>query len=105
MSTAGGKEAGRRRKVKTCVGQIAISSKQAVRLKLAQGSRISPHLQKCCLLLVGNESFMNAEKDIQILTGIKIAHSTQHRLINSYQLPEPIGSKKAKSLSVLKRLS
>ena len=71
-----------------------------MRLKLAKGSRISPHLQKCCLLLVGNESFVNAEKDLEILTGIKIPHSTQHRLVNNYQLPEPMVSKTAKSLSV-----
>ena len=61
---------------------------------------MSPHIEKCCLLLVGNESFVNAERDIEILTGIKIAHSTQHRLVNNYQLPEPKINKRAKSLSV-----
>jgi len=80
--------------------QIKISSKQAVRLKLRQGTRISPHLEKCCLLLVANESFANAEKDIEILTGFKISHSTQHRLINNCQLLEPKITKKAKSLSL-----
>jgi hypothetical protein len=69
-------------------------------LKLKKGTRISPHLEKCCLLLVGNESFMNAEQDIEILTGIKIPHSTQHRLINNFQLPEPKIRKQATSLSV-----
>ncbi len=34
------------------------------------------------------------------MTGIKISHSTQHRLVNSYQLPEPKITKRAKSLSV-----
>ena len=57
-------------------------------------------MEKCCLLLVGNESFANAEKDIQILTGIKIPHSTQHRIVNSYQLPEPKITKRATALSV-----
>jgi hypothetical protein len=52
------------------------------------------------LLLAANESFINAEKDIEILTGFKIPHTTQHRLINNYQLPEPKVTKKAKSLSV-----
>lgn len=35
-----------------------------------------------------------------MLTGLRIPHSTQHRLVNSYQLPEPKISKRAKSLSV-----
>lgn len=52
------------------------------------------------MLLVANESFINAEKDIEILTGFKIPHTTQHRLVNNYQLPEPKITKKAKSLSV-----
>ena len=68
---------------------------QAVRLKLKKGTRVSPHLEKCCLLLVANESFTNAEQDIEILTGLKISHSTQHRLVNSYQLRKPKITKKA----------
>jgi hypothetical protein len=83
--------------VKTCVGQITISSKQAVRLKLKKGTRLSPHVEKCCLLLIGNESFVNAERDIETLTGIKIPHSTQHRMINNYHLPEPKITKRASS--------
>lgn len=71
-----------------------------MRLKLKKGIRVSPNLEKCCLLLVSNESFVNAERDIKILTGIKIPHSTQHRLVNSYQLPEPKITKRANSLSV-----
>ncbi|MEO0928551.1 MAG: ISKra4 family transposase [Cyanobacteria bacterium J06643_13] len=114
--SAGGSRAGRKRKVTTCADasrpsrltticayalrQIDISSKQAVRLKLKKGKRVSPHLEKCCLLLVANESFANAAKDIEILTGFKIPHSTQHRLVNNYQLPEAKVTKKAKSLSV-----
>ena len=49
---------------------------------------------------MGNESFMNAERDLEILTGIKVAHSTQHRLVGRYQLPEPQITKRAKSLSI-----
>ena len=43
---------------------------------------------------------MNAEQDIKVLTGIKIAHSTQHRLINNYHLPEPMMKTRANSLSL-----
>lgn len=43
---------------------------------------------------------MNAERDLEILTGITVPHSTQHRLVNSYHLPEPKIVKRANSLSV-----
>jgi len=69
-------------------------------LKLKKGNRLSPQIEKCCLLLVGNESFVNAERDLEILTGVKVPHSTQHRLVNSYQLPEAKITKRAKSLSI-----
>ena len=49
---------------------------------------------------MGNESFVNAERDLEILTGIKVTHSTQHRLVNRYQLPETKITKRAKSLSI-----
>ena len=49
---------------------------------------------------MGNESFANAERDIEILTGVRIPHSTQHRLVTNYQLPEPKITKRAEALSV-----
>ena len=30
--------------------------------------------------MISNESFINSEKDIEVLTGIRVAHSTQHYL-------------------------
>ena len=69
-------------------------------MKLKKGNRLSPQIEKCCLLLVGNESFVNAEKDLEILIGVNVPHSTQHRLVNSYQLPEAKITKRAKSLSI-----
>ena len=49
---------------------------------------------------------MNAQRtcphvrDLEILTGIKVPHSTQHRLINSYELPKAKIVNRAESLSV-----
>ena len=83
-----------------CVGKITLSSFQAIKLGLRKGTRLSPHLEKCCLLLVANESFVNAERDIEILTGVRIPHSTQHRLVANYQLSEPKITKRAEALSV-----
>lgn len=77
-----------------------MSSKQALRLKLKKGTRISPILEKCCLLLVSNESFANAETDLEMLTGIKVAHSTQHRLALKYQVPLPQVKTRVETLSV-----
>ena len=96
FNEAGENKAGRKRRIKTCIGKITISTKQATRLRSKKGNRLSPQIEKCCLLLVGNESFVNAEKDLEILTGVNVPHSTQHRLVNSYQLPEANDYKKGK---------
>ena len=61
---------------------------------------MSPHLEKCCLLLVGNESFANAERDLKMLTGIYVPHSTQHRLLERYKLPAPETTEKVEALSI-----
>ena len=47
-------------------------------------------METCCLLLSGNESFQDGEKDLETLTGIKVSHSTLQRLVQrtEYQLPE-----------------
>lgn len=57
-------------------------------------------MQKCCLLLVANESFKSAEQDIEMLTGIKISSSTQHRLVEKYEFKEELASKKIEALSI-----
>lgn len=61
---------------------------------------MSPHLEKCCLLLVANESFANAEKDLKMLTGIYVPHSTQHRLLERYKFPEAEATEQVKALSI-----
>jgi len=37
------------------------------------------------LLLASNESFANAEQDLELLTGVRVPHSTQHRLLEKCQ--------------------
>lgn len=56
---------------------------------MEKGKRQSPYLQKCCLLLSANESYARAEEDIATLTGIKISHSTQQRLVHRTNWEEP----------------
>ena len=67
---------------------------------MKKGSRLSPNLEKCCLLLVGNESFANAEKDLKMLTGIYVAHSTQHRLLERYEFSSPSNDQQVEALSI-----
>jgi hypothetical protein len=59
-------------------------------LGLEPRSQISPLLQKCCLRISANESYQNAEVEIEALTGIKVGHSTQQRLVlrQDFALPE-----------------
>lgn len=52
-------------------------------------TQLSPLLEKCCLLVSANESYQNAESDIEALTGVKVGHSTQHRLVQRQEFPLP----------------
>ena len=45
--------------------------------------------EKNCLLLSGNESFQDGERDIEALTGIKVSHSTLQRLVQRQEYEEP----------------
>ncbi len=67
--------------MKSCVGVLPIREKQANQLGLMPRTQLSPLLEKCCLLVSANESYQNAESDIEALTGVKVGHSTQHRLV------------------------
>lgn len=37
--------------------------------------------EKCCLRLSANESYQNTEVEIEALTGMKVGHTTLHRLV------------------------
>ena len=63
------------------MGIIALTEKQAERLELPSRTRISPLLKKCCLRVSANESYQRAEAEIEALTGIKVGHTTLHRLV------------------------
>jgi len=71
------------------VGKVKVTDKQAKILGLKPYSQFSPLLEKNCLLLSGNESFQDCEKDIVALTGIKVSHSTLQRLVHRQEFEEP----------------
>lgn len=80
---------GRTRQLKSCVGRLSITKKQASRLGVPAYKRLSPVLETCCLLLSANESYQNAEADIETLTGVKVGHSTQHRRVQAHEWSLP----------------
>ena len=57
-------------------------------------------MEKCCLLLDANQSYASAEKEIELLMGIKVGHSSQHRLVQRYELGLGKGKGIIKQLSL-----
>lgn len=77
-----------------------MKAKQADRLGLKSRSQLSPLLEKCCLRLSANESYQNAEAEIEALTGIIVGHSTQQRLVLRQELPLPSSLQGISEISV-----
>lgn len=73
--------------MKSCLGVLNLKSKQAERLGLRPHTQLSPLLEKCCLRLSANESYQSAETELVALTGMKVSHSTQQRLVIRQELP------------------
>ncbi|WP_040697216.1 hypothetical protein, partial [Nodosilinea nodulosa] len=63
------------------MGFLQIRQSQAEQLGVKAYSRLSGGLEKANLRLSANESFQGAEDDIAALTGMKVGHSTQQRLV------------------------
>jgi len=68
---------------------LTISEKQGKRLSVKGKTQWSPYLEKCCLLLSANESYQRAEEDIEVLTGIKVSHGTQQRMVHRQTFESP----------------
>jgi hypothetical protein len=82
------------------VGVLKLKAKQAQRLGLKSRSQLSPLLEKCCLRLSANESYQNAQEDIEALTGIKVGHSSQQRLVQRQDFPLPEAKQAVSEVSV-----
>lgn len=67
-----------------------MSEKQAQILEVKAYTRWSPYLEQCCLLVSANESYERTAEDIEVLTGVKVSHSTQQRLVHRqlFELPQ-----------------
>lgn len=82
--------AGRYRKLKTTLGTIQITERQAQKLKVKPHTQISEHLEICSLLVSANNSYSRSEEDFEILTGIHLSHSTHQRLVHRQEFEEII---------------
>lgn len=76
--------------MKSCIGELKLKSKQAKKLQVKARARLSPQLEKCCLLVSASESYARTEVNVEELTGIKISHSSQQRLVQKQEFPEVI---------------
>jgi hypothetical protein len=60
--------------VKSIIGDLAITTKQAKALNVLPYIQMSGYLEKCCLLLSANESYERSQQDIEVLTGMRVSH-------------------------------
>lgn len=100
IEQATGTKTGKPRTVKSCVGILKLKAKQADKLGLKPRSQLSPLLEKCCLRLSANQSYQSAAVEIEALTGVKVSHSTQHRLVLQQDLPLPQALQAVSEVSV-----
>lgn len=91
---------GRTRILQTILGKWKITEKQSQILGLKKHSRLSPQLEANCLLLSANVSYANAARDLQLLTGIYVAPSTQQRLVHRQEFPDVVEKETVTDLSV-----
>ena len=65
------------------MGVLKLKATQAERLGLKLRSQLSPLLEKCCLRLSANESYQNAEAEIEALTGMIVGHKGATKISES----------------------
>ena len=63
-------------------------------------ARLSPQLEKCCLLVSASESYARTEANVAELTGIKISHSSQQRLVQKQEFPEMSTTETVEEMSI-----
>ena len=81
----GGAECG----LKSTLGNLSITQKQADKLGCGSASRLSPHLENCCLRRSANVAYKHAAQDIKYLTGVTVPAKTQLILVQDQDFSEP----------------
>lgn len=77
--------------MKSTLGELEITTRQAEKLAVLPYRQLSPHLENCCLRLSANVSYQQAEQDVAYLTGIRIPAKTQQRLVHRQKFALPSG--------------
>jgi hypothetical protein len=85
-------KAGRIKTLKSTLGDLIITEKQADKLGGGSSSRLSPHLENCCLRLSANVAYKNAAQDIEYITGISVSAKIQQRLVHYQEFKQPIAT-------------
>jgi hypothetical protein len=75
--------------LKSTLGQLCLTSRQAEKLGVCAYSQISPHLENCCLRLSAVVSYERASQEVAYLTGINVSAKTQQRLVQRHPFDEP----------------
>ncbi len=86
--------------MKSCLGLLSVTDKQAKCLGVKSHRQLSPYLEKCCLRVSANVSYENAAKDVELFTGVKVSANTQQRLVHRSEFKRPTASSEVEELSV-----
>jgi hypothetical protein len=100
ICSASGTKAGRTKTLKSTLGDLSITEKQADKLGYGSESRLSPHLENCCLRLSANVAYNSAAKDIEYITGITVPSKTQQRLVHYQEFDQPVAQTDFNLLSI-----
>ena len=95
-----GTTSGRTRKLISTLGILKISEKQAKLLGVKPCTRISPHLEQCCLRLSANMSYEQTAVDLEYITGVQTNAMSQQRLVHRQEFQLPIVTGLIEELSV-----
>lgn len=89
IKTVTGTTVGYQRRLKSILGELPITSKQATKLEVAPSTQLSPYLETCCLRASANVSYEDAAADIEYFTGVQVSRSSQQRLVHrqNFELP------------------
>jgi hypothetical protein len=100
IATASGTSSGRSRQLKSILGEITITEKQAEALEVKAHTQVSPYLEKCCLLVSANVFYERTTQDILVLTRIKVSRGTQQRLVHRQTFELPIVEDTVEEMSI-----
>lgn len=77
-----------------------MTEKQAEQLQVKPHGQISEYLEKCCLLVSSNNFYRRTAEDLARLTGMKISHSTQQRLVHRQPFSAIEGNEPIDTISI-----